>query len=251
MLGFDIIAAGSRNRGGFLAVICACFVMMMFRPMNRMSRFILPAVIIIGFALALDIRIPVGGERDVSVQQIVDNIQSIVFKSDKEYLATTSSWRLEWWRRIQEDTVSGPFFWDGKGYGTSLATQFGYDDGTGNRSPHNAHLTILARSGVPGLALWLIFLSVVGVQLVQGFLKAQAVGNEVLAKLNVWALTYWLAYLVNASFDVYLEGPQGGIWFWSVTGFAIALNLEQRYLISQSQHRSRTRPHAASRRQRA
>jgi hypothetical protein len=35
-------------------------------------------------------------------------------------------------------------------------------------------------------------------------------------------LAYWLAMLVNASFDVYLEGPQGGIWFWSVFGLGLA-----------------------------
>jgi hypothetical protein len=30
------------------------------------------------------------------------------------------------------------------------------------------------------------------------------------------------------SFDVYLEGPQGGIWFWSIIGLALAvLRLKQ------------------------
>lgn len=231
LLGFDIIAAGSRNRGGFLSVIVACFVMMLFKPMNRMNRFILPGLIILGLGLVFDVRIPVGGERDVSVHQIVSNIQSVISKSDKDYLHETSSWRLEWWRRIEKDTISGDYFWQGRGYGINLSGAYGYDDGTGNRSPHNAHLTILARSGVPGAILWMVFLSVVGLNLVQGYFRAQAAGQDVLAKLNIWALSYWLAYLVNASFDVYLEGPQGGIWFWSVTGFAIALNLEQRRLL--------------------
>ena len=29
--------------------------------------------------------------------------------------------------------------------------------------------------------------------------------------------------MINGSFDVYLEGPQGGIWFWSIIGFGIAV----------------------------
>lgn len=120
----------------------------------------------------------------------------------------------------------------------NLARTNDYDDGTGNRSPHNAHLTILARAGVPGMVMWLVFLGIVGVNLTQGYFRAQAAGHDVLAKLNVWALCYWLAYLVNASFDVYLEGPQGGIWFWCVTGFAVALNLEQRSLLARSQRRA-------------
>ena len=33
---------------------------------------------------------------------------------------------------------------------------------------------------------------------------------------------YWLAFLINGSFDVYLEGPMGGIWFWTVYGIGVA-----------------------------
>jgi hypothetical protein len=36
-------------------------------------------------------------------------------------------------------------------------------------------------------------------------------------------LVYWVAVMVNSSFDVYLEGPQGGIWFWSVVGVGLGL----------------------------
>jgi len=42
------------------------------------------------------------------------------------------------------------------------------------------------------------------------------------ARIHLWILGYWCAFLVNGSFDVFLEGPQGGIWFWSLTGLGIA-----------------------------
>lgn len=42
-------------------------------------------------------------------------------------------------------------------------------------------------------------------------------------------LAYWFAFMVNASFDVFLEGPQGGIWFWCLFGFGIALIEVQRH----------------------
>ena len=35
-------------------------------------------------------------------------------------------------------------------------------------------------------------------------------------------LAFWIAFLIHMSFGVYLEGPQGGIWFWSVMGLGIA-----------------------------
>jgi hypothetical protein len=40
--------------------------------------------------------------------------------------------------------------------------------------------------------------------------------------LFAFLIAYCLALLVNGSFDVYLEGPAGGIWFWSVIGVGIA-----------------------------
>jgi hypothetical protein len=33
--------------------------------------------------------------------------------------------------------------------------------------------------------------------------------------------TFGVALLVNASFDVYLEGPMGGIWFWCIYGLGL------------------------------
>ena len=46
--------------------------------------------------------------------------------------------------------------------------------------------------------------------------------------LNTWILCYWTASTVNATFDVYLEGPQGGIWWWSIVGLAIAVTTLER-----------------------
>jgi hypothetical protein len=48
-------------------------------------------------------------------------------------------------------------------------------------------------------------------------------GAKEWANLNIWILIYWGAAMINGSFDVYLEGPQGGIWFWSIIGFGIVV----------------------------
>ena len=53
-----------------------------------------------------------------------------------------------------------------------------------------------------------------------------------------WITVYWAAALVNMSFDVYLEGPQGGIVFWSIIGFGVATsvairNMEARTLVDE------------------
>jgi hypothetical protein len=39
--------------------------------------------------------------------------------------------------------------------------------------------------------------------------------------------------MTNSAFDVFLEGPQGGIWYWSLFGFGIAALEAQRNMGSQ------------------
>lgn len=243
--GIGVIAAGSRNRGGMLSVFLACCIILMFKPMGRLNRVILPALIVVFLGLAFDIKVPVGGDRYFSVQQILDNIESVVSKSDKTELTGTASWRLEWWTKIYKETVHGEFFWDGRGYGVDLSQVHNFADSTKNRSPHNGHLTILARSGMPGLVLWVIFLGLVGILLLQGYFRMRSLGQYDLADLNVWCMAYLAAFMVNSSFDVYLEGPQGGIWFWALMGFVVALTEEQRLLYAQSVASLRPEPGAS------
>jgi len=222
-----VVAIGSRTRGGLLSVVLAVIVCFLFRPSNRLGRLLLPAAIVVFLLSAFDITIPTG-YREISVNQILSNVESVIFDTKKKQLNETASWRIEWWKRILDDVSEGDEFWVGVGFGNSLADIYGFDDATGNRSPHNAHLTILARTGVPGFVLWILFILTTYTVLTFGYLNANVNHQNTLAKINVWIMAYFTAFLVNMSFDVYLEGPQGGIWFWCLVGYAIALSRSQR-----------------------
>jgi O-antigen ligase len=182
----------------------------------------------VSLLLIFDVSIPTGGNRHISPQQILDNITSVVGDSNEENLNETVDWRLQWWEGILKDTVDGNAFWTGLGYGTDIAGRYGFNDWTGNRSPHNGHLTILARSGIPGITLWLILILTTYATLTRCYFTAVQNGQIRAGKINLWIMAYLTGNLVNMSFDVYLEGPQGGIWFWSLVGFAIALTYAQR-----------------------
>jgi hypothetical protein len=64
------------------------------------------------------------------------------------------------------------------------------------------------------------------------YLRAHMAGAWWWARVDLWILSYWCACLVNAAFDVFLEGPQGGIWFWSIVGLGIAVLELQRQTLS-------------------
>ncbi|HEX4055376.1 MAG TPA: O-antigen ligase family protein [Tepidisphaeraceae bacterium] len=161
--------------------------------------------------------------RYISADQIISNIQSIYSNSDDENLSGSKQWRLLWWDTIIDYTIHGKYFWKGKGFGVNLADDDGFQVTADHslRSPHNGHLTMLARGGVPMLTLWAICQLTLGYGLVSCGWSAHRHGRKHWSGLLSFLFVYWLAYLINASFDVFLEGPVGGIWFWCVYGAGI------------------------------
>jgi len=219
------------SRGGLLAIAAAMLAASVLNP--RRSRATRPVLLASAFALCL---LPLGqavdpeGERVPSPQQVAANAWSILDSNSGTALDGTRLWRLEWWNEIIEYTLFGDYFWTGKGFGINLADADGFqvtEDGS-LRSPHNGHLTILARMGVPGLLIWTALQAAFCGSLLRALARARRRGDEAWVRLDAWILAYWLAFIVNGAFDVFLEGPQGGIWFWCVFGFGMAALAVQR-----------------------
>lgn len=228
--GVTISAAASR--GGLLSIFIAVATVLVLRPRTRWWK---PAIVFIVFALAFigsNFELDVGQDRKVSAQQIIANIRSIGGgQSSLSNLEETREWRLQWWTDIVDYTVRGPHFWTGKGFGLNLADDDGYggtERGIPTRSPHNMQMTVLARAGVPGLVFWVVLQLTFAASLLLAYFRARRDGEETWARIDLWILAFWSAFMTNAAFDVYLEGPQGGIWFWSLVGFGIAALETQR-----------------------
>ena len=162
-------------------------------------------------------------ERSISTRQIVDDVVSIVGRSG-EQTEGTKTWRLDWWNVIAKDTLYGPNFWTGRGFGLNLADadRMRTDHGVpALRSPHNVHMTLLARAGVPGVALWVLLLASWFAMLTNAALTARRRGQTDWAGLFLFVGCYVMSVIINATFDVALEGPMQGIWFWCLIGFGI------------------------------
>ena len=168
----------------------------------------------------MHLRFP-GNDREVSFQQLVQHVESAAGSGGAQDLENTKEWRLAWWATIVGYTIGGDYRWAGKGYGVNLATDDGFqaseDDSL--RSPHNATMTVLARSGVIGLGLWLLLLGTWFVHIVRAIVDARR-DNERHAEPS--------GDSVRDIRDVFLEGPPGGIWLWSVIGVGIAAEITYR-----------------------
>ena len=227
------------GRAALLTIASTALLVLILRPSKHWIKPVLIGVSFMMVALMVDAEFKTGdSSRSVSPQALVQTFESIFQETGAGYHDGSRRWRLEWWSDIWNYTVRGDYFWTGKGYGVNLADVDGFQVFGGShaqaslRSPHNSHLTFLARSGVPGFTVWIALQILFALALIQAYRKARRQGREDLAKLNLWVLAYWWAFMVNAGFDVFLEGPQGGIWLWSLFGFGLALLIWQKRGVS-------------------
>jgi hypothetical protein len=218
-----VAVAGIINRGGLVAAAMVGATIFYLRSATRW--------LVLGF-IALSLVIPIAlidprvqvGDEEFSVGQMVDNVTSIFGESEVRNLEGTEEFRLAWWGTIIDYTIGGPYFWTGKGFGINLANEDGFQptEDRSLRAPHNVHFEVLARSGVPGLVLWLALQVAFAWSLLRTGRRAASLPDPWWSMIIGWVFIHWLAALVNGSFDPYLQGPQGGIWFWAMFGVGIA-----------------------------
>jgi hypothetical protein len=227
-----LTVVAATNRGATLAALGPIvFAMLMLGRLRLLATIVLALTCIFAVLLAIESTFikdwPVaegGAQRIVSAHQIIQNAQSIVGDSGEENVEGTKKWRLDWWDTIIQDTFYGPHFWTGRGFGLNLADADGHqgaDDGSPTRSPHNVNMTLLARAGVPGLVLWSVVLISWYTMMLRAMLVARTRGHKQWADLFLFVICYATSILINALFDVTLEGPMQGIWFWCLFGFGI------------------------------
>lgn len=215
---------GAVSRGGLMAFSIAFGIAFLMRPKSAWAtRLAVIMTVVVTLVAVSDVRVQVPGrEREFSAQQLLLNVVTIFDDGDAAGdLDDTKTWRLEWWETIYDYTILGDYFWTGKGFGVNLANSDGFQvflESESLRSPHNGHLNVLARTGVPGFTLWCLILATWCWTMLSAYLQARQRGDTNWAMFFVLLVAYWTALTFNAAVDVYFEGPMGGVWYWAVTG---------------------------------
>lgn len=208
------VAATNSNRSGLVAFFNA-FSIVSFTRSKSSKIWQIFAVLIFILLLMIIIKPEIFEPVLLKITSIfVDNNER---QGSKEY-------RLEWWTHLVNTTVFGDYFWTGRGFGFNLGAGTGFDPIGGGivRSPHNGHITVLARAGVPGAVMWLLLhLSWAGTILVKHF-RSKAKGETKWAGIFLTLFAYWVAVMTTTTFEVIIEGPTGGIWLWSMYGIGLA-----------------------------
>ena len=228
LLTLNMAMMGVIDRAGVVSFGAVMIICMLAKPFHgaawRTIAMMLVGVVIL-WASAIKIDVPGGKGRSISWDQFVANFLSTVGAADGDRggLESNKEWRLNWWHDIVDYTVYGKYFWHGKGFGVNLADDDGYQvhkDGQ-LRSPHNVHMTILARMGVPGAIAWIVMHGTWLYCMWRAYRLARRGKQEAWAGVFLFLFAYYAAFMVNGSFDVFIEGPMGGIWFWSIFGAGV------------------------------
>ena len=209
------------TRSGSIAYILALFSFFFFskeKILNDSIRKLLkyvPIIILIGMSLflAADIQADAQG-RTISLTQIADNFTSIVSSDIDGSLTNNKVWRIVWWAKLVNESFTLQHFFVGKGLGMSLAGNDILNPDENLRSPHNFHLTILARFGYLVFIAWIIWL----VSIFKPLFTRKLAGKT----LAITSIL--LAFIINGSFDVFFEGPMGAFPFWTFVGLLFIEN---------------------------
>ncbi len=216
VIALDFLILASYSRSGIVAFLASmlCFIYfnkdIQLQSRVRLLIKYLPVILLVVMPIYINIKVADNFQgRSIGFEQIKNNFSSIVGGSTDATSEDNVVWRFVWWAKILDYSFSSPNFFIGKGLGMSLATD---DDiitlDESLRSPHNFHLNIMARFGVLVFLIWFYFL----VQLLKPLFKKQLEGRRLLIGCVL------LAFLLNAGFDVFLEGPMGAFPFWTWLG---------------------------------
>ena len=164
------------------------------------------------------------------VTRLTDRVESMVdLSSSHSYRGNTgdssadnNQFRIVWWRSVYDEMLrKGPVF--GLGFGYDLAAGFlrnyyaNMFPNWDTRSPHSVWVTVLGRMGFLGL---LSFTIVVFLIVRNAIAAARQVAHR---RATAQTLAFWTGAIIilgSASFGVVLEGPMGGVLFWTFLGLA-------------------------------
>jgi len=211
-----ILLIASYTRGGLLAYLLPLIIFLYQSRHKFSSWFTKGRVLLMGAVLAFSVvfYLNSGGDenfqgRALGFEQVSKNLLSLFAEQEDGALTDNKLWRLAWWYKIANDALELKKGLIGVGVGPNL-TLLG-DVGTDDeqlRSPHSIHLTILARFGIPLFLLWLYWM----------YLQFRRVSSKTEPGFSKIILFILLGFIINASFDVYLEGPMGAFPFWTWVG---------------------------------
>ena len=132
--------------------------------------------------------------------------------------------RIDWWGNVIDKwTSSYSSFLFGVGFGIPL-TDFVLGNGALVREPHNSYLSIFARTGLIGGALWVVFQLFLYYSWLKAYIKARKMGALKLEVVLLLFFVYFVLILILAMGEDGFEKPYNTMPYYLLFGIVLRVN---------------------------
>jgi O-antigen ligase len=214
-------------RSMYVGIALIFLVLLMLRETKKLARFASTLGWGIGALLALLLAVSALGIKfqgrmgPVDFLFLEEHAKSVLALGDPNARMAHDIDRADWyeavWDRVRSSPANLVF---GEGFGQTLI-DFENEQGIAVRQPHNSSLTVLARLGLVGLTIWLLFIVLVLVRYVRAL--RMRFTSEGAPTLVLWLFLCFLLALLQTSVQPTLEFSHGAIPFYFLLGLGIGI----------------------------
>jgi hypothetical protein len=193
---------------------------------------LLMAAALLGGMLAvimlLDLRVHGRLGETLSPEFLVHHFLAIFGLSSSEFEGVAAAaagvdQRLGWWSKIFGQLLSDPFnMLLGLGYGIALTDFYG-SGGAAVREPHNSYITTVARTGLIGIACWVLMMASMVHRWLLTFRRCRALGYREGENRLLILMVYFICVWVLALGEDGFEKPYNIIPFYFFWGVVLGL----------------------------
>jgi O-antigen ligase len=230
-----------QTRRMYVGIVIVLLLLVLLGEVKKFSRlfFMLSSGIMVVFLLTAVGGLEISGRiGPVNMAFFKEHIRSISGAEGTPGSSVQS--RFDWTDEALEHFRAHPVL--GEGFGRPLLNYVDEDNGAVVRMPHNSSLTILARLGAIGFALWIAFHLCLMKRFVCTFRQRRSC-DKLVYSFILWFFLFYVLFMVASFVEGPLEYPAAAIPFYFLTGFALGLmrwHLPQEANGSRSNHRALT-----------
>jgi hypothetical protein len=111
----------------------------------------------------------------------------------------------------------------GEGFGQPLLTDIDETNGSVTRMPHDSSLTYLARLGLVGCAVWIVFHFCLMKRFIYAFRQLRCCDDKRVAAFVLWFFLFYVLFMISSFVEGAFEFPSGAVPFYFFMGFALGL----------------------------
>lgn len=205
----------------YLGIVIVVLILIAVGEIKKFAKlFILvPVSILVVFAVTTLGGLQITGRiGPVNMSFFRDHIRSL--SGDKDAPGSSVESRFVMKDQAMQHFLAHPVF--GEGFGQPLLNEVDPDTGAVTRMPHNSSITYLARLGIVGFSLWVLFHLCLLKRFLYAFHQRHSADKRMYA-FALWFFLFYVIFMIGSFVEAPFEYPSRAIPFYFLMGFGLGL----------------------------